>query len=132
MKSNDKRIRISSTIFILIINSLFICYVVILTAGFLTSNTVAYYSDHKSANGSMTIGIWSNDEVGQQGINNKSPESLYGNTEFFTEEANQKEKSIKTNESIKETELKKERNEKVKIQVENSEKTANEKEGEIK
>ncbi len=39
-----------------------IWYLLIVSVGFLTTSTVAYYSDHKPASGSMTIGTWESEE----------------------------------------------------------------------
>ena len=41
-----------------IIKVMLICYFLIVSAEILTTSTAAYYSDHKHANGSMTIGTW--------------------------------------------------------------------------
>lgn len=43
-----------------------IWYLLIVSAGFLTTNTVAYYSDHKQGNGSMTIGTWESEDSEHQ------------------------------------------------------------------
>lgn len=45
---------------------MFIWYLLIVSAGFLTTSTVAYYSDHKLGNGSMTIGTWESEDSEQQ------------------------------------------------------------------
>ncbi len=45
---------------------MFIWYLLIVSAGFLTTSTVAYYSDQKQANGSLTIGTWESEESEHQ------------------------------------------------------------------
>ncbi|MCM3442544.1 hypothetical protein [Metabacillus halosaccharovorans] len=51
---------------IVIIKIMFIWYLLIVSAGFLTTSTVAYYSDHKQGNGSMTIGAWESEDSEHQ------------------------------------------------------------------
>lgn len=41
-------------------------YLLIALAGYVTSNTTAYYSDHQRIDGSITIGTWESEEEGQQ------------------------------------------------------------------
>lgn len=43
-----------------------IWYLMIVSAGILTTSTVAYYSDHKQGNGSMTIGTWESEDSEHQ------------------------------------------------------------------
>jgi len=51
---------------IVIIKIMLIWYLLIVSAGLLTTSTVAYYSNQKQANGSMTIGTWESEESEQQ------------------------------------------------------------------
>ncbi len=116
----------SSTIYFLLIKSLFICYVLIITTGFLTSNTDAYYSDDKSMNGSMTIGTWSNEESERQGTDNETTElnkEIVNDNEEIKSE--QKVKPLQANESMKETRLFEEKETEPKIQTENTNQTIN-------
>jgi YqxM protein len=43
-----------------------IWYLLIVSVGLLTTNTVAYYSDKRETNGSVTIGTWEDEESVQQ------------------------------------------------------------------
>lgn len=51
---------------IVIIKLMFIWYLMIVSAGILTTSTVAYYSDQRQANGSLTIGTWESEESEHQ------------------------------------------------------------------
>ncbi|WP_226671171.1 hypothetical protein [Metabacillus litoralis] len=126
MKNNHMNKYKSSTIYFLLIKSLFICYVLIITTGFLTSNTDAYYSDDKSMNGSMTIGTWSNEESERQGTDNETTElnkEIVNDNEEIKSE--QKVKPLQANESMKETRLFEEKETEPKIQTENTNQTIN-------
>ncbi|MBM7604859.1 hypothetical protein JOC75_002863 [Metabacillus crassostreae] len=131
MKNSHMNKYNSSTIYYFIINSLFICYVLILTVSLFTTNTVAYYSNHTLTNGSMTIGTWSNEESERQGTDNETTELnkeiVNVNEEIKSE---QKVKPLQTNESMKETRLVEEKETEPKIQTENTNKTDNKKGGE--
>jgi hypothetical protein len=41
-------------------------YLLIVLAGYVTSNTAAYYRDYQRIDGSITIGTWESEEEGQQ------------------------------------------------------------------
>jgi predicted ribosomally synthesized peptide with SipW-like signal peptide len=43
-----------------------IWYLLIVSIGLLSTNTVAYYSDNRETNGSVTIGTWEDEENVQQ------------------------------------------------------------------
>ncbi len=49
-----------------IIKIMLIWYLLLVSAGFLSTSTVAYYSDQKQAHGSLTIGTWKSEESEQQ------------------------------------------------------------------
>ncbi|WP_226528674.1 SipW-dependent-type signal peptide-containing protein [Metabacillus niabensis] len=50
----------------MIIKIMLIWYLLLVSAGFLSTSTVAYYSDQKQAHGSLTIGTWKSEESEQQ------------------------------------------------------------------
>ena len=50
----------------IIVKMVAIGYLLIVSVGLLTTNTVAYYSDYRETNGSVTIGTWGDEETGQQ------------------------------------------------------------------
>ena len=62
MESNLRR---NSTTRI-IVKMVAIWYLLIVSIGLLSANTVAYYSDNRETNGSVTIGSWEDEENVQQ------------------------------------------------------------------
>lgn len=80
---------------IVIIKIMLIWYLLIVSAGFLTTSTIAYYDDQKSGNGSMTIGTWES----------KKSERQKEKTDKETKKAkeNSEEKKIQTENAAEDT-----------------------------
>ncbi len=96
-----------------------IWYLLIVSIGFLTTSTVAYYSDDKHTNGRMIIGTWESKESEKQ-IQDKKNDRIDTENDLHKEVAKseQKPKSFQLEENEEETKISKENGEEPEMQSE--------------